>query len=64
MWYDNLSNYTGDYNVFNCPSKINLSVLSGRPGYGWSRNGMRNRSRGGAKQIDVSVCLNENGRLP
>ena len=40
MWYDNLSNYTGDYNVFNCPSKINLSVLSGRPGYGWSRNGM------------------------
>lgn len=40
MWFDNLEDYTGDYKVFNCPSKTNLDVLSGRPGYGWPRNGM------------------------
>ena len=40
MWYDNLEDYTGDYKVFNCPSKVKLNVLSGRPGYGWSRSGM------------------------
>ena len=40
MWFDNLEDYTGDYKVFNCPSKHELSVLSGRPGYGWNFNGM------------------------
>ncbi|HOG49469.1 MAG TPA: prepilin-type N-terminal cleavage/methylation domain-containing protein [Lentisphaeria bacterium] len=40
MWYDNLQCYTGDYKVFNCPSKINISVLRGFPGYGWSYPGM------------------------
>ncbi|MGI6356695.1 MAG: prepilin-type N-terminal cleavage/methylation domain-containing protein [Lentisphaeria bacterium] len=40
MWFDNLANYTGDYKVFNCPSKINLDVLAGRPGYGWNFQNM------------------------
>ena len=40
MWYDNLEDYTGDYKVFNCPSKGQINVLSGRPGYGWCRSGM------------------------
>ncbi|MGI6356696.1 MAG: prepilin-type N-terminal cleavage/methylation domain-containing protein [Lentisphaeria bacterium] len=55
MWYDNLSNYTGDYKVFNCPSKINLDVLSGRPGYGWSRNGMPYRRTANGAQEGVLI---------
>ncbi len=44
-WFDNLANYTGDYKVFNCPSKIDLNVLASRPGYGWSRSGMPYRPK-------------------
>ncbi|MGI5922962.1 MAG: DUF1559 domain-containing protein [Lentisphaerae bacterium] len=40
MWFDNLAIYTGDYKVFNCPSKSRINVLKGRPGYGWSYPGM------------------------
>ena len=40
IWFDNLQNYTGDYSVFNCPSKGRLNVLDGRPGFGWCREGM------------------------
>jgi len=40
MWFDNIEDYTGDYKVFNCPSKHELSVLGGFPGYGWNYNGM------------------------
>jgi len=53
MWFDNLEDYTGDYKVFNCPSKGQLDVLNGRPGYGWCRNGMPYRPT----TLDAAVLI-------